>query len=104
LGWKERFEAKLDKWGEECLKNGDTVFQAFVRPLDQAFWNIYFDPAEMAFLARPGLMLIVSADLSITTSDSVTYNGASYPVRKIWTTNIDGVGVVKTVLCAQDAT
>jgi hypothetical protein len=104
LGWKERFEAKLTRWGEECLKNGTTAFPAFVRPLDQAFWNLYFDAAEAAFLARPGLMLLVSPDLTITTSDSVTYDGVSYPVRKLWTTRIDGDAVVKTVLCAQTAT
>ena len=103
MSWKERFEAKLQKWGEECLKNGTTAFHAFVRPLDQAFWNLFFDPAEMAFLTRPGLMLVVSADLAITSSDSVTYDGVSYPVKKIWKTAIGDTAVVKTVICARDA-
>ena len=103
MSWKERFEAKLSRYGEQCLKNGTTQFRAFVRPLDQAFWNIFFDPAEAALLTKPGLMLIVSTDLTISTSDSVTYDGVEYPVRKIWKTTIHDTGVVRTVICARTA-
>ena len=100
MSWKERFERKLAKWGEYCYKNGTTEFRAFPRPLDQAFWNLYFDMSESAFLARPGYMFLVSASLTFTVSDSVTYCGTSYPIKKIFTTFIANVGIVQTLLCA----
>ena len=99
--YKARFEAKLDRFGKTVTIDSQEVL-AFVAEADSNLRYMFLNVGEFNDTDRPVMAFYVKADTSVTTSDSVTYDGTAYPVRdiaKIW---MGETLIAKLVIAAED--
>ena len=95
---KSRIDSIFDKYGEPFLINGVTPAKGFFSVLAQAQMNMYFDPVELAYVVRPGLICYCDADVTAAIDDTVELDGRTYTIKKMSKRRIEDTVVMQILV------
>ncbi|MGC8863843.1 MAG: hypothetical protein ACP5R5_13860 [Armatimonadota bacterium] len=95
----DRVNHKLTSYGEEFAVGGNTYRGVFA-VLNSGTMHAYLDDVELMGVARPALMLVTGADVSIAVNDRITCDGRTYTVLKTSNHRIGDTTVVKIAILA----
>lgn len=94
-----RIQGAMKRVGEEFACGGQTLRGVF-RVLDPASMRSYLDDVELMGIDRPGLLLVIRGDAGIDVNDTITRDGRTYKVLKVFRHRFAGTTAVKTVVLA----
>lgn len=80
--FQQRLDVKLERYGEEITLGGVNVL-ALIQDLTSSYISTYFDSVEQSSIIRPGLLVVVGADVSASTGQTTTVDGRTYTVQKV---------------------
>lgn len=95
----ERMKKIMNRHGEQYTV-GTYTYYGFFKPLDTGTMRTYLDDVEAMSVQRPGLLLITYGEAQIAVDDTITRDGRTYTVLKVFNQRADSAILAKTVILA----
>ena len=97
VSYAQRVIDKLKIVGESFTLDGVTRYGVF-RPLDSGTMRTYLDDIEVMAVPRPGLFLVTGSDTPIVVDDTVTRDGTTYTVKRVFHHTVAGETALTTAV------
>ena|SRR3990167_1243116 len=102
-----RFDAAIDRLGETITwtklngSAGSFAHTCIVRVASSGELSAFLDDVEIMGVAKPGILLVGKADLTVIINDTFTRDSLNYIVLKVFSNRLDNEVVSKTALVSK---
>jgi hypothetical protein len=98
--FKERVDNMFAEHGESIMINDTIPAKGVFLMATLTTLNTFFDGVELSYLDRPALMLQMSADVALALEDSVTRDGRTFSVKKLFRYRYEDEPVMQAAILA----